>query len=127
MGQFDAVTTPDDVLKLAAERTGVSDIDSDSWRPGLAIMLDEINTSPAFTPQGREQLIDDSINALGRRLQIHDYLQLHPDVLDAPVERPLVVLGMPRTGTTVISYLLDQDPARRSLLHWECLHPVPPA
>ena len=127
MGQFDAVTTPDDVLKLAAERTGVSDIDSDSWRPGLAIMLDEINTSPAFTPQGREQLIDDSINALGRRLQIHDYLQLHPEVLEEPVERPLVVLGMPRTGTTVISYLLDQDPARRSLLHWECLHPVPPA
>ncbi len=34
---------------------------------------------------------------------------------------------MPRTGTTVISYLLDQDPARRSLLHWECVHPVPPA
>ena len=127
MGHFDDVAVPDDVLKLAAERTGLSDIDSDSWRPGLAIVLDEVNTSPAFTPQGREQLIDDSINALGRRLQIHDYLQLHPEVLDEPVERPLVVLGMPRTGTTVISYLLDQDPARRSLLHWECLHPVPPA
>jgi Sulfotransferase family len=127
VGHFDDVAVPDDVLKLAAERTGLSDIDSDSWRPGLAIVLDEVNTSPAFTPQGREQLIDDSINALGRRLQIHDYLQLHPEVLDEPVERPLVVLGMPRTGTTVISYLLDQDPARRSLLHWECLHPVPPA
>ena len=37
------------------------------------------------------------------------------------------MLGMPRTGTTVISYLLDKDPARRSLLHWECVHPVPPA
>lgn len=55
------------------------------------------------------------------------YIQDHPEVLDAPVERPLIVLGMPRTGTTVISYLLDQDPARRSLLHWQCVHPVPPA
>ena len=64
---------------------------------------------------------------LGNRLQVHDYIQPHPEVLDAPVERPLIVLGMPRTGTTVISYLLDQDPARRSLLHWECVHPVPPA
>jgi len=34
---------------------------------------------------------------------------------------------MPRTGTTVISYLLDKDPRRRSLLNWECVHPVPPA
>ena len=127
MGELDDVATPDDVLKVVAQRTGLSDIDSDSWRPGLAIVLDEANNSPAFTPHGREQIIGDCVDALGRRVQIHDYIQSHPEVLDAPVERPLVVLGMPRTGTTVISYLLDQDPLRRSLLHWECLQPVPPA
>lgn len=127
MGELDDVATPDDVLKVVAQRTGLSDIDSDSWRAGLAIVLDEANNSPAFTPHGREQIIGDCVDALGRRVQIHDYIQSHPEVLDAPVERPLVVLGMPRTGTTVISYLLDQDPLRRSLLHWECLEPVPPA
>jgi len=127
VGELDDVATPDDVLKVVAQRTGLSDIDSDSWRPGLAIVLDEANNSPAFTPHGREQIIGDCVDALGRRVQIHDYIQSHPEVLDAPVERPLVVLGMPRTGTTVISYLLDQDPLRRSLLHWECLEPVPPA
>jgi hypothetical protein len=127
VGELDDVATPDDVLKLAAQRTGLSDIDSDSWRTGLAIVLDEANNSPAFNPFGRTQIIDQCVNALGRRLQIHDYIQSHPGVLDEPVERPLVVLGMPRTGTTVISYLLDQDPRRRSLLHWECVHPVPPA
>jgi hypothetical protein len=127
MSEFDNVTTPDDVLKLAAQRTGLSDIESDSWRDGLAVILDEVNTSPAFTPAGRGRIIDDAVNALGRRLQIHGYIQTHPEVLDAPVERPLIVLGMPRTGTTVISYLLDQDPSRRSLLHWQCVHPIPPA
>ena len=127
MGELDDVATPDDVLKVVAQRTGLSDIDSDSWRPGLAMVLDEAHNSPAFTPHGREQVIGDCVDALGRRVQIHDYIQSHPEVLDAPVERPLVVLGMPRTGTTVISYLLDQDPLRRSLLHWECLQPVPPA
>jgi len=127
VGELDDVATPDDVLKVVAQRTGLSDIDSDSWRPGLAIVLDEAHNSPAFTPHGREQIIGDCVDALGRRVQIHDYIQSHPEVLDAPVERPLVVLGMPRTGTTVISYLLDQDPLRRSLLHWECLEPVPPA
>ncbi len=124
---FDNVSTTDDVFKLAAQRTGLTEIDSDSWRDGLAIMLDELNSSPAFTPFGRERVLDDATNALGRRMQVHDYIKAHPDVLDTPVERPLIVLGMPRTGTTVISYLLDQDPARRSLLHWQCVHPIPPA
>lgn len=124
---LDAVTTADDVFRLAAQRTGLTEIDSDSWRDGLVIMLDDLNNSPAFTPYGRERILTDATEALGRRLQVHSYIQAHPEVLDAPVERPLIVLGMPRTGTTVISYLLDQDPARRSLLHWQCVDPIPPA
>lgn len=127
MGEFDNIATPDDILKLAAQRTGLTALDSDSWRDGLAIMIDEVNTSPAFTPSGREKILNDATDALGRRMQVHDYITAHPEVLDARVERPLIVLGMPRTGTTVISYLLDQDPRRRSLLHWECVHPIPPA
>lgn len=127
MSDFDNLATVDDVFKLAARRTGLSEIDSDSWRDGLQLILDELNTSPVFTPFGRERVLDDATNALGRRMQVHGYVQAHPDVLDAPVQRPLIVLGKPRTGTTVISYLLDQDPARRSLLHWQCVDPIPPA
>ena len=127
MSEYDNVSTPDDILTIAGQRAGLEELESDSWRDGLAIMIDEVNSSPAFTPYGRQRIFDDSVNALGRRLQVHDYIQRHPEVLDGPVERPLIVLGMPRTGTTVISYLLDQDPARRSLLHWECVHPTPPA
>ena len=127
MSEYDNITTPDDVLKLASQRTGLTEVESEAWRDGLAIILDEVNTSSAFTPYGRERILDDATNALGRRLQVHDYIQSHPEVLDAQVERPLIILGMPRTGTTVISYLLDKDPNRRSLLNWECVHPVPPA
>jgi hypothetical protein len=127
MSEYDNLATTDDVLKLASQRTGLSEIDSDSWRDGLHLILDDVNNSPAFTRFGRERILDDATNALGRRLQVHGYIQAHPEVLDAPVERPLIVLGMPRTGTTVISYLLDQDPARRSLLHWQCVDPIPPA
>ena len=127
MSECDSVSTPDDVLTLAQQRTGLTDVDSDSWRPGLAILLEELNTSSVVTPSGRDHQIDSYVKALSNRLQVHDYVRRNPDVLDEKIERPLVTLGMPRTGTTVISYLLDQDPARRSLLHWECVHPVPPA
>lgn len=127
MSEFDEVATPDDLLKIAAQRTGLTELDSDSWREGLSILLDEVNESPAFTAEGREHMMGLFTDALGRRLQVHDYLQTHESVLETPVEKPLIIIGMPRTGTTVISCLLDQDPQRRSLLHWECLNPVPPA
>jgi hypothetical protein len=121
------VTTPDDILKLAQQQTGLTDIDSDSWKPGLAVVLDEVLNSPAFSPSGRDRMIGDAVNALARRLKVHDYVLAHPEVLDEEIISPVVILGMPRTGTTVISCLLDQDPARRSLLHWECVEPIPPA
>lgn len=124
---YDNVASADDVFRLAAQRTGLTEIDSDSWQDGLTVMFDDLNNSPAFTRSGRERVLDDATNALGRRMQVHDYIQAHPEVLDEPVERPVIVLGMPRTGTTVISYLLDQDSARRSLLHWQCVNPIPPA
>jgi hypothetical protein len=126
MGDYDHITSTDDLFKAACERTGLSEIDSDSWREGAAIVLDEVNSSPAYAPHGRDRVKGDAITALGRRLRVHDYIQSHPEVLDTPIEKPLFTLGMPRTGTTVISYLLDRDPRRRSLLNWECTNPVPP-
>ena len=127
MTTYDNLRTPDDVLALAREQTGLQDIESDSWREGLTIILDELNSSSAYSPGGRQKILGDGVAVLARRLQVNDYIKSHPEVLDAEVRSPLVVLGMPRTGTTVLSYLLDQDPARRSLLHWECVHPIPPA
>jgi Sulfotransferase family len=127
VSEFDSVPTPDDVLNLARERTGLHEIDSDSWRPGLTILLEELNASSIVPPHGRDYQINAYVTALSNRLRVHNYVHNHPEVLDVEIEDPLVTLGMSRTGTTVISYLLDQDPARRSLLHWECVHPVPPA
>ena len=47
--------------------------------------------------------------------------------LEMPVKRPVFILGMPRTGTTVVSYLMSTDPANRSMLRWEAYNVVPPA
>jgi Sulfotransferase family len=60
-------------------------------------------------------------------LRVVDHIKRHPEVTAERVDRPLIILGLPRTGTTVASYLLDQDPRRRSLLNWEAGDSVPPA
>jgi hypothetical protein len=65
--------------------------------------------------------------ALATRLQVYDSLRRHPQLTPTPVKRPVFILGMPRTGTTLVSYMLDADPATRSLLKWEAYNVAPPA
>ena len=127
MSDVDHISTADHALELARHRTGLTDIESDSWREGLTVLLEEMGVATTIAPRGYDYLNHNIVDALSNRLRVNDYVQKHPEVLEEKIERPLVTLGMPRTGTTVISYLLDKDPARRSLLHWEPVHPVPPA
>jgi len=116
----------DEIADLARERAGLTEFASDSWREGLEILLREIDCSPSIIDAGRKFLYRQYADALWNRLRVDDYARRHPAVLDERIERPLVILGMPRTGTTVVSYLLDQDPRWRSLLNWEAVDSVPP-
>jgi len=116
----------DGLVERAAERAGLDDLGSDSWREGLTILVDSLETTPGVITDGRDNVYGRFVDALWNRLRIVDYLKRHPDIAGLRVERPLVVLGLPRTGTTVASCLLDQDPARRSLLNWEASDSVPP-
>ena len=71
-------------------------------------------------------LASDAVTYLSNRLRIDEEHRLHPELSRQPIEAPLVILGLPRTGTTVASYLLDRDPQWRSLLNWEAVDSVPP-
>jgi len=117
----------DELVGRASERTGLQDLGPHSWREGLRILVETLETAPAVTPEGRDDLYRQFVDALTNRLRVVDHVARHPEVKDERIERPLVILGLPRTGTTVASYLLDQDPARRSLLNWEATDSVPPA
>ncbi len=120
------MSSVDQLVELATTRAGVTDFGSDSWREGLELLLRELNASPVVSDGGRAYTEGNYVDALWNRLRVVEYAKQHPEVTDEAVERPLVILGMPRTGTTVASYLLAQDPARRSLLNWEAPDSVPP-
>jgi hypothetical protein len=66
------------------------------------------------------------VAALANRLRIEDWIAQHPEILDAPIEKPMFVFGLPRTGTTLVINLLAADPARRAFLRWEAFDSVPP-
>ncbi|SPM32720.1 sulfotransferase, partial [Mycobacterium rhizamassiliense] len=119
--------TVDDLVARACERAGHDDFGGGSWREGLQLLVDSCESAPGINSGGREFVYGQFVDALWNRLRVVDYVKGHPSVLDTPVERPLVVLGLPRTGTSLASYLLDQDPLRRSLLTWEAQDSIPPS
>lgn len=117
----------DDLVARACDRAGLNDFGGDSWREGLRLLVETCEAAPGVNPGGREFVYGQFVDALWNRLRLVDYVKRHPEVNDQRIERPLVVLGLPRTGTSLASYLLDQDPLRRSLLTWEAQDSVPPS
>jgi hypothetical protein len=117
----------DDILNSARERTGLAEPDSDSWREGLTLLLRDHAEADVLSARGRTLLRERYTRALATRMQVDAYLRQHAALTQVPVTRPVFILGMPRTGTTMVSYLFDADPATRSLLKWEAYDLTPPA
>jgi hypothetical protein len=116
----------DALINEAANATGLTDFGSESFREGLGVLLNDANAQN-LSDTGHARMHASVVKALSDRLRVTDYLAKRPDVLARPIEKPVFVFGIPRTGTTLLSNLLACDPARRSALTWEIETPVPPA
>ena len=110
----------------ARATTGLDDFGGDSYREGLDLLVASITSDAQLSEVGELAVSAQITSNLVNRLRIVDWVRTHPEIADAPVDRPRFVLGLPRTGTTLLSYLLDCDPATRSLLRWEAMDPIPP-
>lgn len=116
----------DELIEAACKATGLTRFDSESFREGLGILLADFNPN-GYSDTSVERLRTQALMSLVNRLKTTAYLDAHPELKARPIKRPLFVLGVPRTGTTLLSNLLASDPARRSPLTWEIDDPVPPA
>lgn len=114
------------LIAQACADTGLERFDSDSFREGLDVLIADLNRCER-NEQAHQRLLADLHRALTNRLKVTNYLEQHPHLLKRPIEKPVFVFGVPRTGTTLLSNLLAKDPARRSPLTWEIDDPVPPA
>jgi hypothetical protein len=115
----------DELIEAACTATGLTRFDSESFREGLGILLADFNRQQC-PDSGVQRLRAQAVAVLSNRLKTTAYLNAHPELRSRPVVRPLFVMGVPRTGTTLLSNLLAVDPARRSPLTWEIDDPVPP-
>jgi Sulfotransferase family len=113
-------------LNEAREQTGLNDFGPDSFQDGLAIYLESVTTEAQLNEIGTMAIHANVVGNLANRLRVVDWANRHREVTARPVTEPLIVIGMFRAGTTLLSNLLDQDRANRSLLRWESADSVPP-
>lgn len=118
--------TVEEIIAAARKETGLSDIGDPAVLEGLDRLLKSYAEEARFTERGSQMAHADLVTAMAIRMKIEGWLKDHPQLLDARIEKPLFVFGLPRTGTTLMINLLASDPARRSFLRWEAYDPVPP-
>ena len=116
-----------EIIDAARERTGLGPFEEASYHEGLELLVAEIAACDRATERSYAMMRGAMTDSLANRFRVEDYLIRHPEICEAPVERPVFMFGMPRTGTTLANHLLGTDPARRSLLNWEAVDSIPPA
>jgi hypothetical protein len=112
------------ILKAARRRTGHEDFGDETFREALRALLAAVEGQP-LTSFAHFMLRQTWIQASANRLHYQAFIKRHAEVLEQKVERPVFVLGFPRTGTTLLQNLLSLDPSRRALEFWELTTPVP--
>jgi hypothetical protein len=119
--------TPASIIAAARKAAGADDLGSDSYREPLEVFLSACTGEAELTTFGRILIAKMLAGALANRIELHQWSMEHPDVRTERIESPWIIVGLPRTGTSVLSMLLGLDPMARPLLQWEAAHPIPPA
>lgn len=118
--------TPEALKAEAVRRAGgLTDFGDAPLDEPLAVLCSSLNDEIEFHALGRIQLFNQLVGLLTMRLRFEALWKAHPEILELPVERPIVIIGLPRSGTTILHRLLSCDPARRSSPFWEQVMPLP--
>jgi len=115
-----------ELLAAAEAETGLHDFGDESFRDGLERLVRALREEASLGAIGQQAMPQMLVGLLSQRLQVEDWYRRHPEIEDEKIEAPLIGLGLPRTGSTALSFLLAEDPAARSLRLFEGTRPCPP-
>ena len=109
----------------ATEKTGLSDFGADHYREGMDVFLRALEAEADLTLLGRMTARAYVVKLLASRLRIEAAIAHTPALLERPLERPVIIVGLPRTGTSHLHNLLSVHPDLRFLPYWEACEPIP--
>lgn len=109
----------------ARAATGLSDIGDDSLLDRLAAQAAAVDADTGLSGLGRYLVRSRLVGLLAARLRFEDYVARHPEALEVELEPPVIVVGLPRSGTTHLVNMLAADSRFRSMPWWEVIEPIP--
>ncbi|SEG71103.1 Sulfotransferase family protein [Thermomonospora echinospora] len=122
---------PEALMAAAVQQTEATgrrleDFGDEAFREPLEILCRSLREEAGLADHGKVVWHVQMVAQLTQRLRLQDLLTRHPEIHDVQIERPIIIAGLPRTGTTHLHNLLSADPALRPLPYWEACEPVPP-
>ncbi len=115
---------PDKLEDRACRTAGLDDFGGDDYREGLDVLCRSVEQDMDLTAFGQIVMQVQIHNALVTRLQRVESRKQRPEVFGAPLRRPLIIVGLPRSGTTFLHRMLSLDPRGRALTTWEVRRPL---
>jgi hypothetical protein len=114
------------LMALASERAGgLTDFGAGNCREALTVMCESLAAQANLSPQGAAMLHEKLVAQLVNRLVIEDYCKRYPEILALEIDDPVVIVGLPRTGTTLLQRVLATDARFHSAAWWETRYPAP--
>lgn len=117
--------TPEALLATASERTGLSDFGDPAFRERLDLLCAALQTEAGLSDAGVAVVFEQLVGNLVNRLRLEALITAHPEIESVTIDRPIIICGLPRSGTTHLHNLIAADPGLRSLPYWESLEPFP--
>jgi putative membrane protein len=114
------------ILDAARSQTRLENFGDPPLLEPLRLLLKSANTEARLNLMGRLATRHDTIRLLSNRLRMEEDRKNNPGIAQEVIRRPIIITGLPRTGTTLLHNLLTLDPAHRVPLTWETMYPSPP-
>ena len=113
-----------EILDQAKSETGLSDLGEPLFFEGLNKLIDSINNEANLNEIGIQAQPIRIQGLLTNRLRFEEDLKKFPEILDQEIIAPIVIVGLPRTGSTMTHRLLASDPNHTAMLWWEGRYPA---
>ena len=115
----------EDVVAEAGAKAGRERFDDDAFREPLARLLDSLDHEAGLSAVGRATQHERIVESLVMRHVLEQHEARHPEIRDEGIAAPLVIVGLARTGTTMLHRLLSADPGLHAARWWEVRFPAP--
>ena len=113
------------LVHSAKRKTGLSDFGGTDWVEPFRVMIKAIEEEAALNLMGRLMARSDILMMLENRLLLTEFRKRHPEVAAEEIRKPVFILGLSRSGTSILFEILSQDPGFRVPKYWEALFPCP--